>query len=120
MNKLDKIKIKVMKKNNFKEIRKILKNAGLSRKVRTNLINGVFTPVNFSKKRFDTKVNTIERELDKLTTEKRQFSLNEDFSLKIFFELGNCSTAAFSGLVGILFNFLFTCLIIIYFPKGYG
>ena len=61
------------------QIRKILKNAGLSRKVRTNLINGVFTPVNFSKKRFDTKVNTIERELDKLTTEKRQFSLNEDF-----------------------------------------
>jgi len=61
------------------QIRKILKNAGVSRKVRTNLINGVFTPINFSKKRFDTKVNTIERELDKLTTEKRQFSLNEDF-----------------------------------------
>ena len=61
------------------EIRKILTNAGVSRRVAGNLINGVFTPVNYSKKRFDTKVDTIERELDKLTTEKRQFSLNEDF-----------------------------------------
>ena len=61
------------------EIRKILKNAGVSRKVRTNLINGVFTPVNFSKKRFETKVNTIESELNKLATEDRQFSLNEEF-----------------------------------------
>ena len=58
---------------------KILTNSGVSRRVAGNLINGVFTPVNFSKKRFDTKVDTIERELDKLTTEKRQFSLNEDF-----------------------------------------
>jgi len=61
------------------EIRKILTNAGVSRRVAGNLMNGVFTPVNYSKKRFDTKVDTIERELDKLTTEKRQFSLNEDF-----------------------------------------
>ena len=60
-------------------IRKILTKAGVSRRVASNLMNGVFTPVNYSKKRFDTKVNTIERELDKLTTEKRQFSLNEDF-----------------------------------------
>jgi len=61
------------------QIRKILKDSGVSRKVRTNLINGVFTPVNFSKKRFETKVNTIEGELNKLATEDRQFSLNEDF-----------------------------------------
>ena len=60
-------------------IRKILKNAGVSRKIRTNLINGVFTPVNFSKPRFETKVNTIESELNKLATEDRQFSLNADF-----------------------------------------
>jgi hypothetical protein len=61
------------------QIRKILKDSGVSRKVRTNLINGIFTPVNFSKKRFETKVNTIESELNKLATEDRQFSLNEDF-----------------------------------------
>jgi hypothetical protein len=60
-------------------IRKILKDAGVSRKIRSNLINGVFTPVNFSKKRFETKVNTIESELNKLATEDRQFSLNEEF-----------------------------------------
>ena len=61
------------------DIRQILKNAGVSRKVRTNLTNGVFTPVNYSKSRFDTKVKTIETQLEKLDTEKRQFSLNEDF-----------------------------------------
>ena len=61
------------------DIRKILTNSGVSRRVAGNLINGVFTPVNFSKKRFDTKVDTIEKELDKLTTEKRQFRLNEEF-----------------------------------------
>jgi hypothetical protein len=61
------------------EIRKILTKAGVSRRVAGNLMNGVFTPVNYSKKRFDTKVDIIERELDKLTTEDRQFSLNEDF-----------------------------------------
>jgi len=60
-------------------IRKILKDAGVSRKIRTNLMNGIFTPVNFSKKRFDTKVKTIESELNKLATEDRQFSLNEEF-----------------------------------------
>ena len=61
------------------EIRGILTKSGVSRRVAGNLINGVFTPVNYSKKRFDTKVDTIERELEKLTTEKRQFRLNEDF-----------------------------------------
>jgi len=61
------------------EIRKILTKSGVSRRVAGNLMNGIFTPVNYSKKRFDTKVDTIERELDKLATEKRQFSLNEDF-----------------------------------------
>jgi len=61
------------------EIRRILTKAGVSRKVAGNLMNGVFTPVNYSKKRFDTKVDTIERELDKLSTEKRKFRLNEDF-----------------------------------------
>ena len=42
------------------EIRGILTKSGVSRRVAGNLINGVFTPVNYSKKRFDTKVDTIE------------------------------------------------------------
>jgi len=60
-------------------ITRILREAGVSRRVRNNLMNGRFTPINYSKKRFNTKVNTIEKELDKLTTEKRQFRLNERF-----------------------------------------
>tara|TARA_R100000426_G_scaffold41803_2_gene32289 strand:- start:559 stop:4896 length:4338 start_codon:yes stop_codon:yes gene_type:complete len=60
-------------------IRKILKDAGVSRKVRSNLMNGIFTPINYSKKRFETKVNTIEKELQRLDTENRSFKLNKDF-----------------------------------------
>ena len=42
-------------------------------------MNGKFTPVQYSKKRFETKVDKIERALNKLKTDKRQFKLNEDF-----------------------------------------
>ena len=62
-----------------REIRRILTNAGVSRKVAGNLMNGKFTPVQYSKKRFETKVKKIERALDKLETDRRQFKLNEDF-----------------------------------------
>jgi hypothetical protein len=62
-----------------REIRRILTNAGVSKKVAGNLMNGKFTPVNYSKKRFETKVKKIERALDKLETDRRQFKLNEDF-----------------------------------------
>ena len=61
------------------QINDILKNAGVSRRIRNNLLDGIFTPVNYSKPRFETKVQTIERELEKLDTENRKFKLNEDF-----------------------------------------
>jgi len=61
------------------QINDILKNAGVSRRLRNNLLDGIFTPVNYSKPRFETKVQTIERELKKLDTENRKFKLNEDF-----------------------------------------
>ena len=62
-----------------REIKRILTNAGVSRKIVGNLMNGKFTPVQYSKKRFETKVKKIERALDKLETDRRQFKLNEDF-----------------------------------------
>ena len=42
-------------------------------------MNGKFTPVNYSKKRFETKIKKIENALNKLETDRRQFKLNEDF-----------------------------------------
>ena len=62
-----------------REIRRILTKAGVSRKIVGNLMNGKFTPVQYSKKRFETKVDKIERALNKLETDRRQFKLNEDF-----------------------------------------
>jgi hypothetical protein len=62
-----------------REIRRILTNAGVSKKIVGNLMNGKFTPMTYSKKRFETKVKKIEKALDKLETDRRQFKLNEDF-----------------------------------------
>jgi hypothetical protein len=61
------------------QIDDILKAAGVSRKIRGNLLDGYFTPINFSKKRFETKVETIEKSLKKLDTENRKFKLNPNF-----------------------------------------
>ncbi len=61
------------------QIDDILKAAGVSKKVRGNLLDGYFTPINYSKKRFETKVDTIEKSLKKLDTENRIFKLNTDF-----------------------------------------
>jgi hypothetical protein len=62
-----------------REIRRILTNAGVSKKIVGNLMNGKFTPMTYSKKRFETKIKKIEKALDKLETDRRQFKLNEDF-----------------------------------------
>ena len=59
-------------------IQEILINSGVNKKLATSIIDGEFTPINYSKNRFETKVNTIERELEKKTG-KFTFRLNEDF-----------------------------------------
>ena len=59
-------------------IQEILINSGVNKKLATSIIDGEFTPINYSKNRFETKVNTIERELEKQTG-KFTFRLNEDF-----------------------------------------
>ena len=38
--------------------------SGASKKIVKTLINGEFTPVNYSKKRFETKVNVLEEEIE--------------------------------------------------------
>ena len=47
--------------------------------LRANLEAGIFTPVNYSRKRFETKVETIQRELRKMGDENVTFFLNRSF-----------------------------------------
>ena len=59
-------------------IEEILINSGVNKKLAGAIIDGEFTPINYSKNRFETKVNNIERELEKQTG-KFLYRLNEDF-----------------------------------------
>ena len=61
------------------EIEEIMIKSGASKKIVKNLINGEFTPVNYSKKRFETKVNVLEEEIEGFTNNKFRYRLNEDF-----------------------------------------
>ena len=61
------------------KIDEILRKAGVSRRLRANLEAGIFTPVNYSRKRFATKVETIQRELRKMGDENVTFFLNRSF-----------------------------------------
>ena len=87
------------------DINDILKKSGVSRKLRSNLLDGYFTPINYSKARFQTKVDTIDSQLRKDNKEniKFKFRLNDDYVFPIdeldtvkdsfedkkFFERGN-------------------------------
>ena len=87
------------------DIFEILKESRVNTNLINNLIDGVFTPVNYSRPRFETKVKTIDSNLRKENKEnfKFKFRLNEDFVFpqdelenvkdsyfdKRFFERGN-------------------------------
>lgn len=87
------------------DIDNILKKSGVSSRLRGNLLDGVFTPTNYSKARFQTKVDTIDQQLRKENKDniKYKFRLNEDYVFPIdeldtlkdsyfdkrFFERGN-------------------------------
>jgi hypothetical protein len=63
------------------QIYDIMKKSGTSKKTIRNLLNGIFTPVNYSKPRFDSKVRIVEEQMDRLNKDNKQFlySANEDF-----------------------------------------
>ena len=67
------------------DIEDILEKAGVSSTLRSNLLDGIFTPVNYSTARFETKVNTIDQELRKANKEdiKFKFKLNDDYVFPI-------------------------------------
>jgi len=47
-----------------------MKKAGASKKIINNLLDGRFTPVNYSTPRFETKVRTVKDQMNKLNAEK--------------------------------------------------
>ena len=61
------------------EIEEIMIKSGASKKLVNSLIDNEFTPVNFSKKRFETKVNTLEKEVEAFTNNTFRYRLNEEF-----------------------------------------
>jgi len=67
------------------DIDNILRKSGVSSTIRSNLLDGVFTPTNYSKARFETKVDKIDQQLRKENKEniKYKFRLNEDYVFPI-------------------------------------
>jgi hypothetical protein len=59
----------------------IMKNTGTSKKIINNLLDGVFTPIPYSKPRFETKVRLVEEQMDRLTEGKNKYIYiaNRDF-----------------------------------------
>jgi len=65
-----------------RQIYDIMKKSGASKKIINNLLRGTFTPVNYSKPRFETKVKTVEDQMDRLSAEesgKFIYTINKDF-----------------------------------------
>ena len=64
------------------KIYEIMKKSGTSKKTINNLLDGRFTPVNYSKPRFETKVRIVKDQMNKLNeAEKGKFiyTVNRDF-----------------------------------------
>ena len=62
-------------------IYEIMKKQGTPKKLIRNLMNGIFTPVNYSKARFRNKVDLVEAQMENLTkdSDKFRYRANEDF-----------------------------------------
>ena len=60
-------------------IEEIMIKSGASKKLVASLMDGEFTPINYSKKRFETKVDTLEKEIENFTNNKFNYRLNEEF-----------------------------------------
>jgi len=59
----------------------IMKGTGTSKKIINNLLDGLFTPIPYSKPRFETKVRLVEEQMDRLTEGKGDYiyTSNRDF-----------------------------------------
>jgi len=76
------IRIQDMKALNVDErtIKEILKDARVNDKLINNLLDGEFTPTNYSKPRFEQKVKAVEEGLEEFSKEgKFEYEIDEDF-----------------------------------------
>jgi len=65
-----------------RQIYDIMKESGASKKIINNLLRGIFTPVNYSKPRFETKIKLVEDQMDRLSAEESSkyiYTVNKDF-----------------------------------------
>jgi hypothetical protein len=64
------------------KIYEIMKKSGASKKIINNLLDGRFTPVNYSKPRFETKVRTVKDQMNRLNEDEKGkfiYTVNRDF-----------------------------------------
>jgi hypothetical protein len=63
------------------QILNILKQSGMNETLANNLISGIFTPVNYSKPRFERKIKEVEASMDKLSEDSSVYNYytNRDF-----------------------------------------
>ena len=63
----------------FKDAQDLLKKAKVNPKLISNLLEGEFTPINFSKPRFERKVDTLEKVAEQKSNKTTGYVLDEDF-----------------------------------------
>jgi len=64
------------------KIYEIMKKSGASKKIINNLLDGRFTPVNYSEPRFETKVRTVKDQMNRLNEDEKGkfiYTVNRDF-----------------------------------------
>ena len=60
------------------QILTILKESGMNNKLANNLISGIFTPVNYSKPRFERKIKEVEAAMEKFSEESSLYNYYTD------------------------------------------
>ena len=65
-----------------RQIYDIMKKSGASKKIINNLLKGIFTPVNYSTPRFETKIKFVEDQMDRLNADEKGkflYTVNKSF-----------------------------------------
>jgi len=60
-------------------IKEIMRKSGVNDRIIFNLMEGQFTPVNFSEPRFERKIADLEKVAEQQTTDKKGYFVNEEF-----------------------------------------
>ena len=63
------------------DVKEILKEGGMNNKLINNLLNGEFTPINFSEPRFERKVKTLENVAEQKSNQTTGYVVDEYFVL---------------------------------------